>query len=120
MDGWFKRLTDQGKAIAGNPLEPEGKIVSGKNRVVSDGPFAESKKRSAAIFCWTSRASMTRWRSRGLSYRTACRSKCGRRANVRWLSELEQDAQFANASRGPKRHAFGVKPYGGFKTIVEA
>ena len=41
---WFKRLTDQGKAIAGNPLEPEGKIVSGKNRVVSDGPFAESKE----------------------------------------------------------------------------
>ena len=36
---WFRRLTDQGKAIAGNPLEPEGKIVSGKNRVVSDGPF---------------------------------------------------------------------------------
>ena len=21
---WFRRLTDQGKAIAGNPLEPEG------------------------------------------------------------------------------------------------
>ena len=28
---WFKRLTEQGKAIAGNPLEPKGKIVSGKN-----------------------------------------------------------------------------------------
>src|SRR5437773_7014935 len=41
---WFRRLTDQGKAVAGNPLEPEGKIVSGKNRVVSDGPFAESKE----------------------------------------------------------------------------
>ena len=38
---WFRRLTDQGKAVAGNPLEREGKIVSGKNRVVSDGPFAE-------------------------------------------------------------------------------
>ena len=41
---WFQRLTDQGKAVAGNPLEREGKIVSGKNRVVSDGPFAESKE----------------------------------------------------------------------------
>ena len=41
---WFRRLTDQGKAIAGNPLERESKIVSGKNRVVSDGPFAESKE----------------------------------------------------------------------------
>ena len=38
---WFRRLTDEGKAIAGNPLEREGKIVSGKNRLVSDGPFAE-------------------------------------------------------------------------------
>ena len=47
---WFKRLTDQGKAIAGNPLEPEGKIVSGKNRVVSDGPFAESKEAIGGYF----------------------------------------------------------------------
>jgi len=42
--GWFNRLKDEGKAIAGNPLEREGKIVSGKNRAVSDGPFAESKE----------------------------------------------------------------------------
>ena len=27
---WFRRLTEQGKAIAGNPLEREGKIVSGQ------------------------------------------------------------------------------------------
>src|SRR5262249_58175178 len=31
---WFRRLTEEGKAVAGNPLEREGKIVSGKNRVV--------------------------------------------------------------------------------------
>src|SRR6266850_3356555 len=48
---WFKRLTDQGKAIAGKPLEREGKIVSGKNgRVVSDGPFAESKEAIGGYF----------------------------------------------------------------------
>src|ERR1043166_5147928 len=47
---WFRRLTDQGKAIAGNPLEPDGKIVSGKNRVVSDGPFAESKEAIGGFF----------------------------------------------------------------------
>ena len=41
---WFRRLTEQGKAVAGNPLEREGKIVSGKDRIVSDGPFAESKE----------------------------------------------------------------------------
>ncbi len=48
---WFKRLTDQGKAIAGNPLQPEGKIVSGKGgRVVADGPFAESKEAIGGYF----------------------------------------------------------------------
>ena len=47
---WFKRLTEEGKAIAGNPLEPEGKIVSGKNRAVSDGPFTESKEAIAGYF----------------------------------------------------------------------
>ena len=47
---WFRRLTNEGKAIAGNPLESEGKIVSGKNRVVSDGPFAESKEAIGGYF----------------------------------------------------------------------
>jgi hypothetical protein len=48
---WFKRLTEQGKAIAGNPLEREGKVVSGKNgRVVADGPFAESKEAIGGYF----------------------------------------------------------------------
>jgi hypothetical protein len=48
---WFNRLQDQGTAIAGNPLEREGKIVSGKNgRMVSDGPFAESKETIGGYF----------------------------------------------------------------------
>ena len=48
---WFQGLTSQGKAIAGNPLEPEGKVVSGKNgRVVADGPFAESKEAIGGYF----------------------------------------------------------------------
>ena len=48
---WFERLTAQGKAIAGSPLEKEGKVVSGKNgRVVSDGPFAESKETIGGYF----------------------------------------------------------------------
>jgi hypothetical protein len=48
---WFKRLTEQGKAIAGSPLEPQGKLVSGKNgRVVADGPFAESKEAIGGYF----------------------------------------------------------------------
>lgn len=48
---WFNRLKDEGTAIAGNPLEPHGRIVAGKNgRVVSDGPFAESKETIGGYF----------------------------------------------------------------------
>ena len=48
---WFKRLTDEGRAVAGNPLEPRGKIVSGAHgRVVADGPFAESKEAVGGYF----------------------------------------------------------------------
>src|SRR5215831_15557796 len=48
---WFKGLMEQGKALAGSPLEPEGKVVSGKNgRVVADGPFAESKEAIGGYF----------------------------------------------------------------------
>ena len=48
---WFNRLTDQGIALAGSPLEAEGKVVSGRNgRVVSDGPFAESKEAIGGYF----------------------------------------------------------------------
>jgi hypothetical protein len=47
---WFNRLKDENKCVAGNPLEREGKIVSGKNRVVSDGPFAESKETIGGYF----------------------------------------------------------------------
>jgi len=46
---WFKGLMANGKAVAGSPLEREGKIV-GKNRVVSDGPFAESKETIGGYF----------------------------------------------------------------------
>ena len=47
---WFRRLTEEGKAVAGSPLEREGKIVSGKDRIVSDGPFAESKEAIGGYF----------------------------------------------------------------------
>jgi Uncharacterized protein conserved in bacteria len=47
---WFNRLKEEGKCVAGNPLERVGKIVSGKNRVVSDGPFAESKESIGGYF----------------------------------------------------------------------
>jgi len=47
---WFKRLTEEGRAVAGNPLEPKGKIVSGASGRVVDGPFAESKEAIGGYF----------------------------------------------------------------------
>ena len=48
---WFNRLTAEGKAKAGQPLEREGKIVSGKKgRMVADGPFAEAKEEVGGYF----------------------------------------------------------------------
>lgn len=41
---WFKQLGEQGhlKDI-GHPLETSGKVVRGKQKNVTDGPFAEAK-----------------------------------------------------------------------------
>src|SRR3954449_13435293 len=48
---WFERLTSEGTVKAGQPLEREGKLVSGKKgRVVADGPFAESKEAIGGYF----------------------------------------------------------------------
>ncbi len=48
---WFERLTREGRVVGANPLEPRGKIVSGKNgRIVADGPFAESKEAIGGYF----------------------------------------------------------------------
>jgi hypothetical protein len=49
--GWFKRLTEQGIVLGGDPLEREGKVVSGKNgKTVADGPFAEAKETIGGYF----------------------------------------------------------------------
>ena len=97
---WFRGLTDNGKVIAGNQLEPEGKIVSGKNRVVSDGPFAESKEAIGGYFLldvasFDDAVAIAR-ECPGLPY--------GAKVEVRPVagecplaSELKHEAQFANA-----------------------
>lgn len=42
---WMKDLSEKGKLIDGLPLRKDGgKVVSGKNKVVSDGPYAEGKE----------------------------------------------------------------------------
>jgi hypothetical protein len=43
MEAWFDRLTEQGKAKAGKPLIPEGKIVSQKNGRVVAAQSAEQR-----------------------------------------------------------------------------
>ncbi|MEO6835052.1 MAG: YciI family protein [Candidatus Tumulicola sp.] len=41
---WMKDLTTSGNLKdPGQPLEAEGKVVTGKGRTVTDGPFAEAK-----------------------------------------------------------------------------
>src|SRR5260370_31327608 len=46
---WFDRLTEQGKARAGQPLTDKGKVIFGKKgQTVFDGPFAESKETVAS------------------------------------------------------------------------
>lgn len=41
---WLKELSDQGHVKAlGEPLQPGGKVVSGKKKQVIDGPYAEAK-----------------------------------------------------------------------------
>jgi hypothetical protein len=41
---WMKQLTDQGHIKdPGQPLEHTGKLVKGKQKTVTDGPFAETK-----------------------------------------------------------------------------
>ena len=48
---WMNHLIEEGKVVAKQPLVAGGKIVSGKKkRVVSDGPFAESKEAIAGYF----------------------------------------------------------------------
>ncbi len=47
---WFKGLMAEGRAVAGHPLGFEGKSVSGKNRAVTDGPFAEAKEAIGGYF----------------------------------------------------------------------
>jgi hypothetical protein len=50
---WFERLTVEGKCARRLSLEDKGKVVSGKQRIVSDGPFAESKEAIAGCFLLT-------------------------------------------------------------------
>ena len=41
---WFKHMTDEGQLKSiGQPLERVGKVIGGRSKVVTDGPYAETK-----------------------------------------------------------------------------
>lgn len=42
--GWINGLAEKGIFVSGEPLGKEGQVVTGKKKVVTDGPFAESKE----------------------------------------------------------------------------
>jgi hypothetical protein len=41
---WMESLGQKGIMVGGEPLQPAGKQVNGKKKVVTDGPFVEAKE----------------------------------------------------------------------------
>lgn len=41
---WIEKLTQDGNFIAGQPLEPTGKVVTRKGKIIMDGPYPEGKE----------------------------------------------------------------------------
>jgi hypothetical protein len=53
---WIGSLRKKGHFLAGEPLEEEGKLLSGRNaETVTDGPFAESKEAIGGYFIISAR-----------------------------------------------------------------
>ena len=47
---WIDKLTKEGRYEAGEPLLPGGKLVAGKNKTVTDGPYTEGKEVVGGFF----------------------------------------------------------------------
>ncbi len=47
---WVQKLTDEKRYVGGEALLPGGKTITGPKKVVTDGPFAESKEVVAGYF----------------------------------------------------------------------
>lgn len=41
---WVEKLVEGGNFKGGNPLSPEGKIIRGKEKIITDGPYIEVKE----------------------------------------------------------------------------
>lgn len=47
---WIEKLRSQDKYVAGEPLLPGGKLISGKKKTVTDGPYTEGKEVVGGFF----------------------------------------------------------------------
>ena len=47
---WIEKLNQQGKYVAGEPLLPGGKLLTGKNKTATDGPYTEGKEVVGGFF----------------------------------------------------------------------
>ena len=121
MKAWFDRLTAEGKAKAGKPLFHEGKIVSQKRgRMLTDGPFAESKEAIGGFFClrwgiWTRPLRLPRifhvWS-------TVPRSRSGRLRPSVWSARLPAE-KCATSARARERLAFRFRRLAAIARCVE-
>ena len=41
---WMDTLAAQGKMLSGEPLQGGGKVLAGRSKKITDGPFAEGKE----------------------------------------------------------------------------
>jgi hypothetical protein len=41
---WVEKLVEKGNFREGNPLSPTGKLIKGKEMIITDGPFIELKE----------------------------------------------------------------------------
>jgi hypothetical protein len=47
---WVEKLKNEGKYLAGEPLNPGGKMIAGSKKSVTDGPFTEGKEVIGGFF----------------------------------------------------------------------
>jgi hypothetical protein len=50
---WYDTLSIQGKVRHGHPLEPGGRVISGRDGRVTDGPYTEAKEAIGGYFMLT-------------------------------------------------------------------
>lgn len=47
---WIEKLNKEGQYVAGEPLMPGGKLISGTSKTITDGPYTEGKEVVGGFF----------------------------------------------------------------------